>query len=194
MAAKRRGIVVYHGTLVEQAPHRVPQPEGIFHAGTRKSAIDRLQDQEALQPGDEYLDVAQPQIHVYEIEHDAPMSMMHFSDPIYEGSSALDAEGQEVMNNVPDWVAMQRHKKYSSEELQVNRGDVTKRIKKYTNIVEDPGSTSYQIPANLVSTKVRHLGAQFHGYNPDVEDPSSDVELVPGDPDWWQYKRQKGKN
>lgn len=191
MAANRRGIVVYHGTLSEQAPHRVFQREGVFHAGTRKAAIDRLLDQDALQIGDEDLDVSQPQLHAYEIMPDAPMSMLTYSDPIYEGSIELTPEWQQHVQKQPDWLEIQRHKKYASEELQVNRGKNTNIIKKYTNLVEHPGSTSYQIPVHLVSSKVRHLGVQFYGYNPDVEDPTSDVELVPGDSNWWRYKSAK---
>jgi len=169
MAAKRRGIVVYHGTLTETPPHTwfSDSNEGVFHAGTRKSAIDRLIELEALQPGDEYLDVQQPHIYKYEITPSAPMSMLTHADTV----------------------------DYDSSLLSVATGDATKRIRKYKNKVEDPGSTSYTIPVNFVkSGMVKHLGEQFYGYNPDVEDPSSDAELVPGDSDWWQYKRQKGKN
>ena len=192
MARKQRGIVVYHGTLSEKAPHRVFQREGIFHAGTRRAAIDRLADQEALQEGDEGLDVAQPQIDVYEIMPDAPMSMMTYTDPIYETMVPLSEDWQEHI----DSQSTQKEKiinnvnKYSTEALRVNAGNINNTIKKYINIVEDPGSMSYQIPVHLVPSKVRHLGAQFYGYNPDTEDPTSDVEIVPNDANWWRYKEK----
>lgn len=183
MTAKRRGITVYHGTLSEQAPHNVFQHAGAFHAGTRKAAVDRLIDQDALQPGDEGLEVSQPQIHVYEIMPDTPVSMLTYSDPDY-GLSDIDYTKP----------AVAKVAKYSSKGLLVNRGNITRSIKKYKNLIEDPGSTSYLIPTQMVPNRIRHLGTQFYGYNPDVEDPASDVELVQGDSNWWQHKRSTGVN
>lgn len=186
MARKQRGIIVYHGTLSEQAPHRVSQREGIFHAGTRQSAIDRLSHQVDIE--DEHM---QPEIaiHEYEIMPDAPMSMMTYTDPVYETSTPLPKEDQKHIERQSNWnPAVHRTEKFSSEALQVNRGNITNTIKKYLNLVEDPGSMSYQIPTHLVPSKVRHLSTQFYGYNPDVEDPFSDAEAVPGAEGWWRYK------
>lgn len=190
MAAKRRGIVVYHGTTSKQPPHEVFQREGVFHAGTREAAVQRLNDLDALDMGDDYEEVAQPTIHAYEITPKAPMSLMTYSDPHYDFYESNPEEFKWRTGGVEneDYDKVPNASKYSSKEMQVNRGDITQKIKKYTNIIEDTGSLSYQIPVHLVPNKIRYLGPQFYGYNPDTEDPSSDVELVPEHGDWWKYK------
>ena len=163
--SKNTPIIAYHGTWTSAYPHSVGGDT--FHVGTRKAALDRIRDTMPRNP-------KQAEIHKYEIDPSA-VSMLNYTDPEFH----------------PSWVASGASKAVnsSSSALQVNAGDVGTKAKKYTNLVEDKGSTSYQVPTHLVkSGMVRHLGIQFEGYNPDTDDPASDVRVVEGDDDYWEYK------
>ena len=160
------GEIVYHGTWAGEKPHQVSK--GVFHAGTRKSATERIRDISSPRNN------KQAEIHKYEIDPSV-VSMLNYTDPQFD----------------PSWVSSTASNsvKASSSALRVNAGSVGTRAKKYTNLIEDKGSTSYQIPSDLVKTgMVRHLGVQFLGHNPDTKDPNSDVRLVEGDSDYWEYK------
>lgn len=162
---KEEPLIVYHGTWTGKKPHLVA--DGSFHAGTRKSALDRITHTVPRNP-------KQAEIHKYEVDPSV-VSMMTYTDPQFD----------------PSWVSPTASPSVnaSSSELRVNAGSVGTRAKKYINLIEDKGSTSYQIPNHLVNSgMVKHLGVQFEGYNPDTDDPNSDVRRVEGDPDFWEYK------
>lgn len=162
---KEESIIVYHGTWTGRHPHIVA--DNVFHAGTRKAALDRLRDNMPRNP-------KQAEIHKYEINPNA-VSMLTYSDPEFHPSWVSPTAGHAVNS--------------SSSALHVNAGIIGTKAKKYINLIEDKGSTSYQIPTQLVKTgMVKHLGVQFEGYNPDTEDPNSDVRQVEEDPSFWEYK------
>lgn len=65
------GKIVYHGTFSQEAPHAYNEP---FHAGTLRSAYDRLDEAEEL-GGVEA-------VHGYEISDNAPTSRKMWADPL----------------------------------------------------------------------------------------------------------------
>lgn len=130
------GKIVYHGTLSDAPPHDWLQDT--FHAGTKKAAFDRLDDE--IEHGVDWdeVGVGIGRVHAYEISDTAPMSRREWSDPdvvVEEGHSP----------NVPE------HKE--------------NRIYPYKNLREDYGSTSYVIPSGFVGRHVKHLGVQFQGFH-----------------------------
>ena len=172
---KRQPITVYHGRWnslrslgMEELPH---EARDTFHAGTRRAALHRIRDTTPRDPSN-----SQPTIYKYEL-HPKDVSMVRYTDSTYK----------------KEWGDETGIKEAHSPQLDVEQGDPGGKAKQYTNLAEDKGSTSYRIPSNLVSLgKVRHLGVQFEGYNPDVEDPTSNVQAVEdslgnGD-EWWEYK------
>ena len=172
---KRQPITVYHGRWnslrnlgMEELPH---EARDTFHAGTRRAALHRIRDTIPRDPSN-----SQPTIYKYEL-HPKDVSMVRYTDSTYK----------------KEWGDETGIKETHSPQLDVEQGDPGGKAKQYTNLAEDKGSTSYRIPSNLVSLgKVRHLGVQFEGYNPDVEDPTSNVQAVEdslgnGD-EWWEYK------
>lgn len=177
---KRQPITVYHGRWnslrslgMEELPH---EARDTFHAGTRRAALQRIRDTTPRDPSN-----SQPTIYKYEL-HPKDVSMVRYTDSIYKKEmSDLDLRIY--------WGV----KGAQSPQLDVEQGDPGGKAKQYTNLAEDSGSTSYRIPSNLVTLgKVRHLGVQFEGYNPDVEDPTSNVQAVEDSPgngyEWWEYK------
>ena len=176
---KRQPITVYHGRWnslyslgQEELPHEVGKT---FHAGTRRAALQRISDTIPRDPSK-----SQATIYKYEL-HPKDVSMLRYTDSVYR----------------KEWGDDKRIKEAYSPELNVEglyiQSDAGNKAKQYTNLAEDKGSTSYRIPSNLVSLgKVRHLGVQFEGYNPDVEDPTSNVQAVAdtlgNDDEWWEYK------
>ena len=172
---KRQPITVYHGRWnsirslgMEELPH---EARDTFHAGTRRAALHRIRDTTPRNPGE-----SQATIYKYEL-HPKDVSMVRYTDSTYK----------------KEWGDETGINEAHSPQLDVEQGDPGGKAKQYTNLAEDKGSTSYRIPSNLVSLgKVRHLGVQFEGYNPDVEDPTSNVQAVEdslgnGD-EWWEYK------
>ena len=172
---KSKNIIVYHGRWnslrslgMEELPH---EARDTFHAGTRRAALQRIRDTTPRDPSN-----SQPTIYKYEL-HPKDVSMVRYTDSIYK----------------KEWGDETGIKEAHSPQLDVEQGDPGGKAKQYTNLAEDSGSTSYRIPSNLVTLgKVRHLGVQFEGYNPDVEDPTSNVQEVEdslgnGD-EWWEYK------
>ena len=176
---KRQPITVYHGRWnslrslgMEELPH---EARDTFHAGTRRAALHRIRDTTPRDPSN-----SQPTIYKYEL-HPKDVSMVRYTDSTYK----------------KEWGDETGIKEAHSPQLDVEglyiQSDPGGKAKQYTNLAEDKGSTSYRIPSNLVSLgKVRHLGVQFEGYNPDVEDPTSNVQAVEdslgnGD-EWWEYK------
>jgi len=172
---KRQPITVYHGRWnslhslgMEELPHEV---SGTFHAGTRQAAIHRIRDTTPRNPNE-----SQPTIYKYEL-HPKDVSMLRYTDSVYR----------------KEWGDDKRIKETYSPELNVDGLYISinpgSKAKQYTNLAEDKGSTSYRIPSSLVTLgKVRHLGVQFAGYNPDIEDPKSNVQKVENDDQWWEYK------
>jgi len=177
---KRQPIIVYHGRWnslhnfsAEELPHEVSPT---FHAGTRQAALDRIRD---TIPRD--LKNSQETIYKYEI-HPKDLSILRYTDPIYRAEWVDD----------PTYVKDALTPQLDVEGLYI-QSDPGNKIKPYTNLAEDRGSTSYRIPSKLVTLgKVRHLGIQFRGYNPDIEDPKSNVqaveETIGKDDQWWEYK------
>lgn len=176
---ERQPITVYHGRWnylrslgMEELPHEVSDT---FHAGTRRAAIHRIRDTTPRDPSD-----SQPTIYKYEL-HPKDVSMLRYTDSVYK----------------KEWGDEKAIKGAHSPQLDVEglytQSDPGSKAKQYTNLAEDKGSTSYRIPSKLVTLgKVRHLGVQFEGYNPDVEDPTSNVQAVEdalgNDDEWWEYK------
>jgi len=139
----KTSIVVYHGTWSPKPPHeyRDEHDSPAFHAGTRRSAMDRLDTAEMYAheahdgPG-----APRPVLHAYEIR--TRPSMLTYDDP-------MDSRD-------PDYLP----------ELAAPEGDnpewVPNRIYKYTNRFEDVNKLSYVIPKHFVNeSKVKYLGAQF---------------------------------
>lgn len=176
----RQPITVYHGRWnsirsmgMEELPHEVSDT---FHAGTRRAALDRISGTMPRNPHD-----SQATIYKYEL-HPKDVSMLRHTDSVYKKEMS-------DLNLRILWGIKGAH----SPQLDVEQGDPGNKARQYTNLAEDGGSTSYRIPSNLVSLgKVRHLGVQFEGYNPDVEDPTSNVQAVAdtlgNDDEWWEYK------
>ena len=172
---KRQPITVYHGRWnslrsmgMEELPH---EARDTFHAGTRRAALHRIRDTIPRDPSN-----SQATIYKYEL-HPKDVSMVRYTDSVYK----------------KEWGDETGIKGAHSPQLDVEQGDPGNKARQYTNLAEDKGSTSYRIPSNLVTLgKVRHLGVQFEGYNPDVEDPTSNVQAVAdtlgNDDEWWEYK------
>ena len=170
-----KNIIVYHGRWnslrslgMEELPH---EARDTFHAGTRRAALHRIRDTTPRDPSN-----SQPTIYKYEL-HPKDVGMVRYTDSTYK----------------KEWGDETGIKEAHSPQLDVEQGDPGNKARQYTNLAEDKGSTSYRIPSNLVTLgKVRHLGVQFEGYNPDIEDPKSNVQAVEdtlgNDDQWWEYK------
>lgn len=121
--------IVYHGTTTEEPPHKHGYP---FHAGSRKAAYDRLDDEvnNGFYWEDDEPEVLVGQVHAYEISDKAPTSRRTWEDPDFH----------DVSKSVPE------HKE--------------NRIYPYTNKYEDKGSTSYVVPSKFVGNHVKHLSTE----------------------------------
>lgn len=146
--SKREKMIVYHGTWSSAPPHEKIMPKSVFHAGTLNSAYTRIGDTMPRYRNNPTGET----IHAYEIQPHAPMGMMTYTDPDRNKVSAkyFDDSVSKTADN------------YASDQLDVSKGDNTKRIRKYVNLIEDPGDMSYLIPKDFVeSGYVRYLGPQF---------------------------------
>ena len=150
---KIKPIVVHHGRWNSIYVSKPPLPHEVsdtFHAGTQRSALDRIRDTTPRDPSK-----SQPTIYTYEI-HPKDISKLRYTDSVYKkewGDATGIKEAYSPELNVEGLL------------LEVERTTPETVIKKYTNLAEDKGSTSYRIPSNLVNLgKVRHLGIQFLDY------------------------------
>ena len=139
--------IVYHATLSDDPPHVYGEP---FHAGTYRSAHDRLDDEITYgvdwQPENEkYPNLGVGTIHEYEVSDKAPTSRRTWEDPMY-----FDDESK----------AVPEHKQ--------------NRIYPYKNEREDKGATSYVIPSNFVGNHVKHLNKEQFLIN-DIHDRGDTV-------------------
>ena len=167
-------ITVYHTSNDPTPPHvlashaepfrRGYQKSG-FHAGTITAALDRSLMMQHAHEKQYYSQMTEEGIqednngpdfttymHTYQINKRP--SMMTFEDPHEEGYS----------DNVP------RPPKDYQENMQVKENSKTS-INKYRNRWEDPGSISYVIPHQLVSSgHVKHISTQQFNTDPGAEE------------------------
>lgn len=121
--------IVYHGTAESDPPHTHGMP---FHAGTLRSAQDRIDDELSHGIDRDEIPVVNTTIHAYEVAENAPMSKRVWEDPMFY---------QNERRAVPE------HKE--------------NRIYPYINAREDRGSVSYVVPSSFVGRHVTYLGPQF---------------------------------
>lgn len=146
---RRAPIVVHHATWSENAPHEIGPS---FHAGTEKSAFDRLP--EALKTAEDYEDYSPGEtitasIHSYEVPRSLINPVPH-KDPDFWESFNLrhSTTSRKRLNRAPEHLST----------------DNQKQTIKYTNRYEDKGTLSYVIPSQLVANgRIKHLGSQFAG-------------------------------
>jgi len=167
-------ITVYHTSNDPTPPHvlashaepfRKGNQKSGFHAGTINAALDRSlmmqhahekqyysqMTEEGIQEDNDGPDFT-TYLHTYQIKKRP--SMMTFEDPHEEGYS----------NNVP------KPPEDYQENMQVKEKSKTS-INKYRNRWEDPGSTSYVIPHQLVTSgHVKHISTQQFNTDPGAEE------------------------
>lgn len=122
--------IVYHGTFSDAPPEDWAQET--FHAGTKRSAYDRLSDEEAHGIDWDEIGTGIARGYAYEVSDTAPMSKVLRDDPMFPETPGME---------VPE--------------------DRTDKIYPYKNAREDEGSTSYVIPTGFVGRHVKPLGLQF---------------------------------
>ena len=167
-------ITVYHTSNDPTPPHvlaRHAEPfrkgyqKSGFHAGTITAALDRSLMMQHAHEKQYYSQMTEEGIqednngpdfttymHTYQINKRP--SMMTFEDPHEEGYS----------DNVP------KPPKDYQENMQVKENSKTS-INKYRNRWEDPGSTSYVIPHQLVASgHVKHISTQQFNTDPGAEE------------------------
>lgn len=130
------GKIVYHGTFSDAPPEDWAQDT--FHAGTKRSAYDRLYDEEAHGIDWDEVGIGIARGYAYEVSDKAPVSKRVWGDP------DIDLAIHKYEGAPP---AVPEHK--------------TNRIYPYQNAREDYGSTSYVIPTGFVGRHVKPLGLQF---------------------------------
>lgn len=167
-------ITVYHTSNDPTPPHvlashaepfRKGNQKSGFHAGTINAALDRSlmmqhahekqyysqMTEEGIQEDNDGPDFT-TYLHTYQIKKRP--SMMTFEDPHEEGYS----------DNAP------KPPEDYQENMQVKENSKTS-INKYRNRWEDPGSTSYVIPHQLVrSGHVKHISTQQFNTDPGAEE------------------------
>ena len=167
-------ITVYHASNDPTPPHvlashaepfRKGYQKSGFHAGTINAALDRSlmmqhahekqyysqMTEEGIQEDNNGPDFT-TYLHTYEINKRP--SMMTFEDPHEEGYS----------DNVP------KPPEDYQENMQVKENSKTS-INKYRNRWEDPGSTSYVIPHQLVTSgHVQYISTQQFNTDPGAEE------------------------
>ena len=167
-------ITVYHASNDPTPPHvlashaepfRKGYQKSGFHAGTITAALDRSLMMQHAHEKQYYSQMTEEGIqednngpdfttymHTYQINKRP--SMMTFEDPHEEGYS----------DNVP------RPPEDYQENMQVKENSKTS-INKYRNRWEDPGSTSYVIPHQLVTSgHVKHISTQQFNTDPGAEE------------------------
>ena len=167
-------ITVYHASNDPTPPHvlashaepfRKGYQKSGFHAGTITAALDRSLMMQHAHEKQYYSQMTEEGIqednngpdfttymHTYQINKRP--SMLTFEDPHEEGYS----------DNVP------KPPKDYQENMQVKENSKTS-INKYRNRWEDPGSTSYVIPHQLVASgHVKHISTQQFNTDPGAEE------------------------
>ena len=167
-------ITVYHASNDPTPPHvlashaepfRKGYQKSGFHAGTITAALDRSLMMQHVHEKQYYSQMTEEGIqednngpdfttymHTYQINKRP--SMMTFEDPHEEGYS----------DNVP------KPPKDYQENMQVKENSKTS-INKYRNRWEDPGSTSYVIPHQLVTSgHVQYISTQQFNTDPGAEE------------------------
>ena len=146
-------------------PFRKGYQKSGFHAGTITAALDRSLMMQHAHEKQYYSQMTEEGIqednngpdfttymHTYQINKRP--SMLTFEDPHEEGYS----------DNVP------KPPKDYQENMQVKENSKTS-INKYRNRWEDPGSTSYVIPHQLVASgHVKHISTQQFNTDPGAEE------------------------
>ena len=154
-----------HVLAIHAEPFRKGYQKSGFHAGTITAALDRSLMMQHAHEKQYYSQMTEEGIqednngpdfttymHTYQINKRP--SMMTFEDPHEEGYS----------DNVP------KPPKDYQENMQVKENSKTS-INKYRNRWEDPGSTSYVIPHQLVSSgHVKHISTQQFNTDPGAEE------------------------
>lgn len=124
-------MIVYHGTLTGKAPHKI-YGNTLFHAGTKEAALDRI---------------------VHNIESEE----FKTEEPYIYVPGTAQIHAYKIEQTAP---TSKRRFNDPTDSNPVPEGNIRK-IHKYVNEVEDPGSTSLVIPTNFVGRHVTHLGPQF---------------------------------
>lgn len=143
---RRQPVTVYHGTWWEHQPFKMGSS---FHAGTERSALDRLPtslenklDDYAHESGE----ALTASVHSYELPRSAINPVLHDDPDPWQSNRTLkhSTSSRKRLKRAPEYV---------------NKGN---QAIAYVNKFEDKGSTSYVIPSELVySGRVKHLGTQF---------------------------------
>ena len=133
------GKIVYHGTFSDQPPHEYG---GNFHAGTMRSAHERLDEAEEIG--------GIATIHGYEISDDAPTSKKSWKDPLsdYIHNRVPEHKRNRIFPYVNEW------EDSSSTSYVIPTGFVGKHVQHLGPQFKEPRGEGGKAIMNAVSTMV----------------------------------------
>lgn len=136
------GKIVYHGTFSDQPPHSYDQDT--FHAGSEKSAYDRLTEAE------EVGGIAT--VHAYEVSNDAPMSKEKWADPLEWRTSDYPEVPENDISKIHSYNNAVEDK--GSTSYVIPRTFVGKHVKHLGPQFKEPRGEGGKAIMNAISTMV----------------------------------------